>query len=214
MSDQQTIVPPSLEDVFEQFKRVVFTSLNCIQIGRIQSFNATEQTAEIEIQVRRQVRSEVIDYPLLVDCPVFVLQGGGAYIDMPISSGDYCIVLFNDRNIDTWWNTANVAEPRNKRKHSLSDGMALVGINPRTAVRDIDGNVVRILGTSGPGAEQPAARETDPTFSDATLDSSFWTWVTTVSTVLNGLAPGSIPPPFPSSLTGRIDKGSDEVLIG
>ena len=159
------------------------------------------------MQRRVNNQGHVADYPLLLDCPVVVLQGGGAYIDLPIAEGDYCLVLFNDRNIDTWWDTGNVVVPRNRRKHSLSDGIALVGINPRIEVREIDGTAVRILGTSGPGSEEFAARQNDAIQSTSADDAAFWAWVSAVSVA------AGVPSP-PTSLTGRISGGSTEVKIG
>lgn len=213
MSDQP-LIPPTLEDNFIELKQEIFSTLNCVQIGQLQSYDATNQTAEIAIQVKRRInRTTIADYPVLVDCPVFVLQGGGAYIDMPVQSGDYCLVLFNDRNMDTWWDSANVAEPLTRRKHALSDGIALIGINPRTSVRDLDGSLVRILGTSGPGAEEFAARQNDAVQSTSAQDAAFWSWVTTISSAVNSLAPGSVPN-VPTSLSGIITGGSSEVKIG
>lgn len=213
MSDQP-IIEPDYDDTLVEIKTETFATLNCIQIGRISTFDKGNQTANVEIQFKRRVTdTEIADYPVLQDCPVFVLQGGGAYIDLPIAAGDYCLVLFNDRNIDTWWDTADVAQPDTRRKHSLSDGIAIVGINPRTSVRDIDGSIVRILGTSGPGGEEPAARQKDTTGSSAADDATFWNWVTTISAAVNGLAPGSVPT-VPTSLTGQITGGSSEVHIG
>lgn len=213
MSDQP-IFPPDLQTVFGQVENETFARMNCIQVGRIDSFDESQQTANVAIQVQRRVnQTDVADYPLLLDCPVFVLQGGGAYIDLPITAGDYCLVLFNDRNIDTWWDTGNVVVPRNRRKHSLSDGIALVGINPRIAIREIDGTVVRVLGTSGPGSEEFAARQTDAITSSSADDAGFWSWVTTISAAVNALAPGSVPN-VPTSLTGQISGGSTEVKIG
>lgn len=59
----------------------------------------------------------------------------------------------------------------------------------------------------------PAAREGDPVFSDNSLDAVFWTWVSTISGVVNALVPGSVPI-IPSNLTGKINGGSDQVEIG
>ena len=231
MSDQ-TRVPPNLEDLFVEIKREVFATLNCVQIGRIQSFDATQQTAEIVLQVKRRVTPDTIaDYPVLVDCPVFILQGGAAYIDMPIQPDDYCIVLFNDRNIDTWWDSANVAEPMTRRKHALSDGMAIVGINPRTSIKDVDGSVVRIIGPSGPGSEQFAARENDTTTSSSSEDPEFWQFFAAFFAVITGPTinePGNGNPSAlqaalataitaaggtPTAQAGKIDKGSNQVKI-
>ena len=208
----QIINEPDFDDTLEALKNDIFATMNCIQVGKINKVNSN-QTCEIMLQVKRRTPSGTVAYPILVDCPYFVLQGGGAYVDMPVKSGDYCIVLFNDRNIDIWWKTANVKEPRDRRKHSLSDGMALVGINPETSSLESDGQTVRILGTSGPGAELFAARKTDAVQSTAIDDAAFWSWVTTISAAVNALSSGSVPN-VPVSLTGQITGGSTEVKIG
>lgn len=147
----QTIYPPELDDLLAESRNALLANMNCVQIGQIKKIN-DDQTAEIQIQFLRKIQNgggETRAYPLLVDCLYFVLNGGGAYVDMPINPGDYCIVLFNDRNIDDWWDTANVAVPADTRKHSISDGMALVGINPRAKALPFDGSALRLIGPTG-----------------------------------------------------------------
>jgi hypothetical protein len=144
MSDAktQTINPPDLDDVLEELKFEIFANFNCIQIGRIEKYDKSTQIAEIQIQVKRRVGSRTINYPLLVDCPVVILQGGESYIEFPIKKDDYCLIFFNDRDIDNWFSTGNVKEPNTTRKHDLSDGIALVGINPETSPLGLDGSKV------------------------------------------------------------------------
>lgn len=210
---EQTVIPPDMDDLLLELKTEIFAQLNCVQIGKIETVNPN-QTCEILIQVKRTIPGgKTRSYPKLVDCPYFVLSGGGAYIDMPIKKGDSCLVLFNDRDMDTWWDTGNVAEPNSKRKHSLSDGFALVGISNKSNALPADGQFVRILGTSGAGAEKEAARKGDQIQSTSVDDSIFWTWVSTISAAVNSLAPGSVPS-VPTSLTGKITGGSTEVKIG
>ena len=142
---EQTINPPDLDDLLAESRDTVFANMNCVQVGKIEKVN-NDQTVEIKIQfLRRLPDGKTAKYPLLVDCPYFVLQGGGAYIDMPIKKGDDCLVLFNDRNIDDWWDTGNVAVPADTRKHSISDGFALVGINRKDKALDPDGSKARFI---------------------------------------------------------------------
>ena len=146
---EQPINPPNLDDLLSESRDAVFSNLNCVQVGKLEKVN-DDQTVEIKIQfLRRLPDGKTSKYPLLVDCPYQVVSGGGAYWDMPIKKGDDCLVLFNDRNIDDWWDTANVAVPADTRKHSISDGFALVGINPKTKAFVRDGNNVRLVVPSG-----------------------------------------------------------------
>lgn len=209
MSNEQ-IMPPDLDDVLEIWRNEIFATINCIQIGKIEKVN-TDQTVEIALQIKRRTPKGITSYPVLVDCPYFVLQGGGAYLDLPIKIGDYCIVLFNDRNIDTWWSSKNVKEPPTKRKHSLSDGIALVGINPGTAgdFLESDGSIVRLLGTSGAGSEKFAARKDDP----VTVTIPANTFIVSVSGGSGAPAVGVLNP-APIDVDGIITDGSSEVKIG
>lgn len=235
----ESIIPPDFDDVLVELKNEIFAQLNCVQIGKISAVN-DNQTVEITLQVKRRVQGDTItSYPVLVDCPYFVLSGGNAYIDLPIQVGDYCLVLFNDRNLDTWWSSENVAEPLTRRKHSLSDGIALIGISPESGAKEMDGTVTRILGPSGPGAELEAARKTDEVKSTATEDATFWSWITRVNTfnaswisaletlensggteagvVAYAVAMQSLLATLataPVTLTGKITGGSTEVKIG
>ena len=208
------ILPANMVSLLAAQKADIFSTFHCIQIGRIEKVTRAEQTVEVTLQIKRLAADGTsVRIPMLVDVPYFVLQGGGAYIDMPIASGDFCIVLFNDRDIDTWWSTANLSDPASTRKHDLSDGIAIVGLNPKPSPLPSDGTFVRILGIGGEGSEAKAARLGDETGSTETEDSAFWTWVTTISAAVNGLSPGSVPS-IPTSLVGKITSGSEGVKIG
>ena len=115
--------------------------INYTVVGTIKSFNATNQTATVAINYLKNIRGgnpistdltsdQYVQYPLLVVVPVVVLQGGGAFISFPIVSGDSCILLFNDREIDTWltYNPSTPNPPQSDRTHDLNDAIALVGI--------------------------------------------------------------------------------------
>lgn len=208
------ILPANTLSLLDAQKADIFSTFHCVQIGKIEKVTASEQTVEVTLQIKRAATDGTSTaIPLLVDVPYMVLQGGGAYIDMPITAGDYCIVLFNDRDIDTWWSTANMADPASTRKHDLSDGIAIVGLNPKPAPLPMDGSAVRILGTSGAGAEKEAARKGDAVSSLPADDAAFWAWVTTISAAVNAISSGSVPN-VPASLTGKITGGSTEVKIG
>jgi len=123
------VAEPELKDVLDRYNRLVMSSLNCVQIGTIEVFDSAKSTASVSINCKRRlINGDVYNYPVLTDCPVFVLSGGGAFLSMPILAGDSCIVLFNDRDIDNWHLTGATAVPSSSRMHALSDGICLVGV--------------------------------------------------------------------------------------
>lgn len=129
---------PSLKDLLDLFKRDVMLSLNCHAVGTIQSFDETKQTVTATINYKKtffelntvtKVYVPVrVDYPLLIDCPAIVLGGGPCSLTFPIAKGDECLILFNDRDIDNWFQGGPPIEVATARLHSFSDGLALVGL--------------------------------------------------------------------------------------
>ena len=136
---QAPVAIPEIRDLLTAMRREIFWSLNCAAPGIIQSFDASNQTAEIKVAAKRMVGDNAMDYPLLADCPVVILGGGSAVLTFPIRSGDTCLILFCDRSIDNWFSTGSIAPPAGQRAHSLSDAVALVGIrNLSNSIEDYD----------------------------------------------------------------------------
>lgn len=128
MKIRKPLLEPGLPDLMASLKYSVMESLNCAMPGVIQSFNATTKTAEVQLMIKQVYNDKIASYPLLVDVPVFTLQGGGGAVYMPVQKGDPCLVLFADRNIDTWYSNGAEAAPANQRLHDIGDGIAFVGI--------------------------------------------------------------------------------------
>lgn len=122
-------LPGNLATLLEVFSREISRNLNCVQIGTIESFNTANQTAEVSINFKRLINNELREYAVLLDVPCVVMNGGGGGISFPIAKGDNCVILFNDRDIDNWYASGAVMEPNSARTHSMSDAIAIVGIN-------------------------------------------------------------------------------------
>lgn len=142
-----SISNPDLRALLNQLRQEIFTTFNCHQIGTVQSFDPDRQTAEVSISFLRVVPNlevspptyKTIPYPLLVDVPVFVNSGGSGRLTFPVTAGDPCLVCFNDRDIDSWFETDNTAIPNTGRTHDLSDGLAFVGFRSlANALADFD----------------------------------------------------------------------------
>lgn len=124
------LLEPQLLDMLRNLKMEIFRTLNCVKIGSIQAFDSEKQTAQVAILFKRVLADGTLaNYPALLDCPVFTLQGGGGSFAFPVNIGDECIVLFSDRNLDNWFQNGTAAAPASARCHDLSDGIAVVGLN-------------------------------------------------------------------------------------
>ena len=100
--------------------------------GIIQSFNASELTAEIQPALKGKRLGEdgtviIENLPVLVDCPVVFPHGGGCSLTFPVKPGDECLVVFACRGVDFWWQLGGPQLAPEPRMHDLSDGFAIVG---------------------------------------------------------------------------------------
>lgn len=121
---------PPLYDTLMGLKQDVMRSLRCCVPGQIIAYSPVTRTADIQISLLQQSSNgSAPQYPQLLGCPIFTLQGGGVSIGMPIEPGDECLVIFSDRCIDAWFETGTPQPLPNFRMHDLSDGFALVGLN-------------------------------------------------------------------------------------
>lgn len=130
---------PNLSDLLNLLKKEIFIDLNCHHLATVQSFNPGNQTITATINYSKTIfqlnaQTQLYDpiqiaYPLLIDMPAIVLGGGGFNVTFPISQGDQCVVMFNDRSIDNWLQSGQTGPLNSSRTHSFSDGMVLVGLN-------------------------------------------------------------------------------------
>jgi hypothetical protein len=147
---QQNLIPnePELKDLLALHKKDIFLSMNCHAIATIQSFDPTKQTASATVNYKKTYfkpdtagvyRPVLVDYPQLIDCPVIFLGGGGSVLTFPVAAGDECLVMFNDRDMDKWFQGASSSAVATPRLHSFSDAIIMVGLRSlANSVEDFD----------------------------------------------------------------------------
>lgn len=135
-------VEPTLADLLQLQKKDILLSLNCHHIATITEFDSSAQTVKCQINYKKTFfeqgadgtqRVVLRDYPPLIDVPVIVLGGGPFRITFPIAAGDTCLLLFNDRDMDNWFSGSNGGPVASGRLHSISDAIALVGLNSKAS---------------------------------------------------------------------------------
>ena len=113
-----------LQFLLNQYTEKLKKTFNCIQVGEIVKFYPQDKTADVNICFKKQVAEDIINYPLLLKCPVL-----GNKITTPIEEGEFCIVLFNDVNIDGWFETGQSQKPYSNERHCISYGIVICGLN-------------------------------------------------------------------------------------
>lgn len=122
---------PTLASVMNTFVRDYLKSHHTMLPAVIDSFNSSTQRAKVKIAYSQELFSgEKLDYPVLVDVPVFMMRWGGFTISMPVKKGNECGVLFSERSLSRFKKFGSTNDvPTDVRFFDLSDGWAVCGLN-------------------------------------------------------------------------------------
>ena len=122
--------------------------------GIIKSFDVKTQTASVQPALRERINLKGVlswvDLPLLPDVPVILFRAKDYVLTFPISEGDECLLVFGDMCIDAWWQSGDVQNQVEKRRHDLSDAFAIVGLwsQPRV-IEDYSEDTVQLRNEDG-----------------------------------------------------------------
>jgi len=102
--------------------------------GKIESYNPADGTATVKPTISRRFRGDanVIEYPVIPKVPIVQPRTAKARINFPIESGDLVLIVFSDRSLENWIQSAGDAprEAKDLRRHDLSDAFAILGGYP------------------------------------------------------------------------------------
>lgn len=158
---QQSPAAPDLRALNVAQAQETSKLINCARPGIIQSFspggNGVAPTATVQI-AQQNITSisptgvkTFQPFAPLLNVPVIFPQGGGFILTFPVTEGDECLVVFNDREIDNWFQSGGTnSVPTTLRLHDMADAVCYVGMrsNPRgianistttTQLRSVDG---------------------------------------------------------------------------
>lgn len=144
------IANPTLKDVLSAWKTDIMLSTNCHGLATVQAVRTGSNglvVVDATMNYSRTYYEKVsdgkyqqkqLDYPQMIDCPVVVLSGGSAALNMPVKQGDQCVILFNDRDMNNYFAGARSGPVASSRLHSFADAIALVGLNSSSFSFDAD----------------------------------------------------------------------------
>ncbi len=104
--------------------------LNCMRIGIIKEFYPDSLTVKVLIANKKIIglnpdgTQKVRDYAPIIAKVCYA----NPFCTFPITEGMECILLFSDREIESWFINGSVNPRGYERMHDLTDAVAIVGI--------------------------------------------------------------------------------------
>ncbi len=102
--------------------------------GKVVAYNSSNRTADVKPLIKKSnTDGSQTEYPVLPDVPVAIYGTAGAAVVLPISEGDFVLLVFSERAIDRVMKNGKVNNTSQNRMFHLSDAVAFPGIFPRTS---------------------------------------------------------------------------------
>ena len=104
--------------------------LNCMRVGIVQSFYPEDLTADVLIVNKNTLElnkdgSQKTANHALIRAKVCYCN---PYETFPLKKGDECVILFADREIESWFINGQVNPLKYQRMHDFTDAVVLVGL--------------------------------------------------------------------------------------
>lgn len=229
---------PDWVDIVREAIRAALVDLHTGLPGKILSFDPATQSASVQPLIKRvfidpddETGEVAHEIPPVDHVPIVYPGGGGWSLTWPLVAGDTVYMAFAERSLAGWLASDGSApvDPREARRHALSDAVALATLRPRgralaglafpgmrlgkddgsaeVAFGD-DGSVTvtgAVLKLGGVGAALGVARVGDPVL---VTDPALLAWATAVG--LNPLV--GVPFTGAAGVSGVITAGSAKVL--
>jgi len=117
--------------------------LNCMRVAIVQAFYPDDATVDVQIVNKKSVSlnpdgtQNVVDYPVVRAKVCFC----NPFITYPLKQGDECVLLFSDRELESWFISGEAQPEAYPRMHSITDAVALFGIRsiPQMLTINTDG---------------------------------------------------------------------------
>lgn len=122
---------PTLSKVVTEAIEARLTDLHVALPGRVEKFDKTTMKADIQPLLQRKfANGDLVDLPVITDVPVMFPRTASAIISMPLKKDDTGLIICSERSLDTWVLKGGIVDPKDTRKHDLSDGVFIPGLFP------------------------------------------------------------------------------------
>ena len=122
-------------------------NLNCVRVGIVQEFIYDKQLVRVKIASQRLIRinrdgtQTTQDYAEIYAKLCYATP----YMNQPPKVGDECILLFNDREMESWWINGSANQRAYNRMHDLTDCIVICGLRSQPKLINIFTNLVEFF---------------------------------------------------------------------
>ncbi len=89
-------------------------------------------SVDIQPLIKRKYAAtgNIVNLPVIQNVPICCPRGADYWVKVPIAVGDTGLAIFSERSIDRWSVAGGLVDPKDSRKHDLSDAIFVPGLYP------------------------------------------------------------------------------------
>ena len=120
----------TLNDILNKSFHSNMHNVYTILPGKIESYDATKKKASVKPMIKKNVRNDIISYPIITDVPVIFPSSKDGAIIFSLNKGDGCLLLFSCESMENFLSSTliNDVEPGDNRKFNLTDAICIPGL--------------------------------------------------------------------------------------
>jgi hypothetical protein len=107
------------------------------------SFDSTNQVVSVKPCLKEVVEGRdtfrVIEMAQIDNVPVCWPRMGKWFLQAPLDADDYVLLVCSDRAMDIWQERGGTIDPRDLRRHNITDAIAIPGVFPAPNLNDESG---------------------------------------------------------------------------
>lgn len=126
----QFSVKADLIQTLKANKQSTALDMNCVRIGIIQEFYPENLTAQVLISGKKVIGLNPDGSQALQNYPPIYAKVCycNPFVTFPLTKGMECVLLFNDRELESWFINGGNNPQAYPRMHDLTDAIAIAGI--------------------------------------------------------------------------------------
>ncbi len=134
LNNGQLTNKPTLLNTLTALQDCINYNMNCVKVATVVSFDKEKLTVCCKVnnkrlqQLKKDGNQVLRDYPLIY-AKVHFLGWGDIGATFPINEGMEGILLFNDRELETWFLTGEGGNLAYNRCHDLTDALFICGVH-------------------------------------------------------------------------------------
>lgn len=127
----------------------------------VESYDSKTGLASVKPMLKKKFVNEsaAVEMPIIQDVPVAFPRTQKSFVILPVAKGDIGHLQFSERSLDIWKELGGIQDPKDIRKHNLSDGVFYLGGYP--SKQHVEGYVAESIHVKNESSEVVMLKDGD-----------------------------------------------------